>query len=103
LHVGRITAVAGGYTGVVPETIQVEIPRRGLGDELAHALQAHGLRAELFDSGDSCTLAIGFADGEQERLIAAATSAIESWLSDRMLPLVVQRANGGCVVRPPGD
>jgi hypothetical protein len=27
----------------------------------------------------------------------------EAYLSDRMLPFVVQRANGGAVVRPPAD
>jgi len=29
--------------------------------------------------------------------------AIEAYLSDRMLPLVVQRGDGGVIVRPPSD
>jgi hypothetical protein len=36
-------------------------------------------------------------------LLAGAIHAIEVYLSDRNLPLVVQRADGGAVVRPPGD
>ena len=40
---------------------------------------------------------------KRERLITSATHAIEAYLADRLLPLVVQRANGGCVVRPPAD
>ena len=37
------------------------------------------------------------------RLVVDAIHAIEAFLSDRMLPLVVQRADGGAVVRPPSD
>jgi hypothetical protein len=36
-------------------------------------------------------------------LIAGSIHAIEAYLSDRMLPFVVQRADGGVVVRPPSD
>jgi hypothetical protein len=46
---------------------------------------------------------VTWADDERERLIAGAIHAIEAYLSDRMLPFVVQRANGGAVVRPPSD
>jgi hypothetical protein len=46
---------------------------------------------------------VTWVDDERERLIAGAIHAIEAYLSDRMLPLVVQRANGGAVVRPVGD
>jgi hypothetical protein len=85
------------------QTIDIEVPRQGLGSGLTEALAAHGLQAEIVEDGDTCTLVVGFVDGEAERLITSATHAIEAYLADRMLPLVVQRANGGCVVRPPSD
>ncbi len=85
------------------ETITVEVPRRGIGSDLTEALAQHGLRAEILDGEDICELRIEFADDERERLIAGAVHAIEAYLSDRMLPLVVQRADGGAVVRPPSD
>jgi hypothetical protein len=85
------------------QTIDIEVPRSGLGSDLTEALAAHGLRAEIVEDGDACTLVVGFLDDEVERLIASATHAIEAYLADRLLPLVVQRGNGGCVVRPPAD
>jgi len=85
------------------ETIEIDVPRRGLGSDLTEALAAHGLRAEVVDGGDRCALHVQFASDERERLLADAVHAIEAYLSDRMLPLVVQRANGGAVVRPPAD
>jgi hypothetical protein len=85
------------------QTIDIEVPRRGIGSDLTEALAAYGLSAEIVDDGDACKLVVGFVDAERERLITSATHAIEAYLADRELPLVVQRANGGCVVRPPGD
>jgi hypothetical protein len=85
------------------ETIKVDVPRRGIGSDLTEALAAYGLHAEIVESGDACELRVTWADDERERLIAGAIHAIEAYLSERMLPLVVQRANGGAVVRPPGD
>jgi hypothetical protein len=87
----------------VAETIHIDVPRRGIGSDLTEALAAHGLHAEVVDSEDACALHVRFASEEKERLIDGAIRAIESYLSDRMLPLVVQRANGGAVVRPPSD
>jgi hypothetical protein len=87
----------------MPETIEIEVPRRGIGSDLTEALAAHGLRAEIREDGDAVTLHVRFADDEHERLVAAATHAIETHLADRMLPLVVQRADGRCIVRPPAD
>jgi hypothetical protein len=87
----------------VAETIQIDVPRRGIGSDLTEALAAHGLHAELVDEDESCALHVRFAAGERDRLIDGAIHAIESYLSDRLLPLVVQRADGGAVVRPPGD
>jgi hypothetical protein len=85
------------------ETIKVDVPRRGIGSDLTEALAAHGLHAELVDSGDACELHVTWAGDEHERLVARVVHAIETYLADRMLPLVVQRANGGAVVRPPAD
>ena len=87
----------------VAETIEIDVPRRGIGSDLTEALAAHGLTAELVDSGERCALHVKFASDERERLIDDAVHAIEAYLSDRLLPLVVQRANGGAVVRPPAD
>jgi hypothetical protein len=85
------------------ETIQIEVPRRGIGSDLTEALGAHGLRAEIVESDDAWSLQVSFAENERERLIVEATQAIEAYLSERMLPLVVQRGNGGCIVRPPAE
>ena len=87
----------------VAETIEIDVPRRGIGSDLTEALAAHGLTAELVDSDDGCALRVQFATDERERLIDDAIHAIEAYFSERMLPLVVQRANGGAVVRPPAD
>jgi hypothetical protein len=87
----------------VAETIQIDVPRRGIGSDLTETLAAHGLHAEVIESDERCALHVRFASDEGERLLAGAIHAIEAYLSDRMLPLVVQRANGGAVVRPPGD
>ena len=85
------------------ETIEIDVPRRGIGSDLTEALAAHGLTAEVVDSDEGCALHVQFASEERERLIDDAVHAIEAYLSDRLLPLVVQRANGGAVVRPPAD
>jgi hypothetical protein len=85
------------------ETIRIDVPRQGLGDELSRALATHGLAAEIVDADDHCSLRVRFAQAEHDRLLADAIGAIETYLSERMLPLVVQRADGGAVVRPPGD
>ncbi len=87
----------------MPETIQIDVPRRGIGRDLTEALAAHGLHAEVLDADDRCALRVRFAEDEHERLLADAVEAIESYLSERMLPLIVQRGNGGAVVRPPSD
>ena len=85
------------------ETIQIDVPRRGIGSDLTEALGAYGLHAEVIESEERCALRVRFASDERERLLDGAIHAIEAYLSDRMLPLVVQRANGGAVVRPVGD
>jgi hypothetical protein len=87
----------------MPETITVDVPRRGIGSDLTEALAAYGLHAEIVESAEAFELHVTWADDERERLIAGAVHAIEAYLSDRMLPFVVQRANGGVVVRPPAD
>jgi hypothetical protein len=85
------------------ETIEIDIPRRGIGSDLSEALAAHGLEAEVVDSDERCALRVRFSAAEHDRLVDSAVHAIEAYLADRMVPLVVQRANGGAVVRPPGD
>ena len=85
------------------KTIEIEVPRRGIGSDLTEVLAGYGLRAEIVEDGDACKLVVSFAESELERLVVGATHAIEAYLSDRMLPLVVQRADGGVVVRPAAD
>jgi hypothetical protein len=85
------------------ETIKVVVPRRSIGSDLSEALSARGLQAKVVEGDSGCALHVSFGDGERERLVAEATHAIESYLSEQMLPLVVHRADGGCVVRPPAD
>ena len=87
----------------MPETIKVDVPRRGIGSDLTEALAAYGLHADIVDTDDACELHVTWAGDERERLIAGAIHAVEAYLSERMLPFVVQRANGGAVVRPPAD
>jgi hypothetical protein len=85
------------------ETIQIDVPRRGIGSDLTEALAAYGLHAEIIDGDETCALEVRFVADERERLLTDAIHAVEAYLSERMLPLVVQRANGGAVVRPPAD
>ena len=85
------------------ETIEIDVPGPTLVGELTGALGARGLQAELLEDGDRCALRVGFVRTEQDRLVGEVTRAIEAWLAERRLPLVVQPANGGCVLRPPGD
>ena len=85
------------------ETIEIDLPRRGIGRDLREVLASHGFHAEMVDEGERCALRVRFAADERDRLVDGAVHAIEAFLSERMLPLVVQRANGGAVVRPPGD
>ena len=87
----------------VAETIEIDVPRRGIGSDLTDALASRGLVAEIVDSEHRCALQVRFADDERERLLDDAIRAIEAYCSDRMLPFVVQRANGGAVVRTPAD
>ncbi len=85
------------------ETITVDVPRMSVGNDLTNALASHGLHAELVETEHECALRVRFADDEHERLREAATHAIEAFLAEQSLPLVVQRSDGGAVVRPPGD
>ena len=85
------------------KSIDIDIPRRALGSDLMDALASHGLQAEVVDTEERCALHVSFATGERERLVDQAVHAIEAYLSEQMLPLVVQRADGSVVVRPPGD
>jgi hypothetical protein len=84
---------------ITATSITVAFPRPGLEEELLAQLTGHGLLAERAEDGE---LRVRFAD-ERERLLADVTHAIEGWLAARELPLVVERGDGGCVLRPPGD
>ena len=97
------TRVSRELNPAVAETIEIDVPRRGIGSDLTEAFASRGLSAELVDSDEGCALHVRFASDERERLLDDAISAIEAYCSDRMLPFVVQRANGGAVVRPPAD
>ena len=50
------------------ETIQIDIPRRGLGSDLTEALAAHGLLGEVVESDERCALHVSFASDEHDRL-----------------------------------
>ena len=85
------------------ETIRVDVPPRSVGNDLTDALAARGLQAEFIEDGDDRGLHVRFAQGEHERLVTEAMLAIEAYLSDHMLPFVVERSDGSFVVRPPSD
>ena len=88
----------------MPETIEIEVPRSGIGSDLTQALAAQGLRAEILEDGDAYKLRVSFSTDEHERLVRNAAHAIETYLADRRLPLVVQLdERRGVVVRPPSD
>ena len=57
----------------------------------------------MIEDDDQCRLEVRYATDEQERLLGDVAHAIEGWLGEQELPLVVERADGGCVVRPPAD
>jgi hypothetical protein len=85
------------------EAIRVEVPRRGIGSDLTEVFARHGLSAELVEDGDDVSLRVSFVAGEHDRLVAEAIRAIEGYLAEKLIPLVVQPANGGVVVRPASD
>ena len=85
------------------DSVHVEVPRRELGDDLAASLGANGLEARVIEGGDQCRLEVRYANDEQERLLGDVAHAIEGWLGEQELPLVVERTDGACVVRPPAD
>lgn len=85
------------------ETIQVDVPRKGIGDDLAETLRGAGLVAEVRDEGEHCAIHVSYADDERSRLVTHVAHVVESWLGEQMLPLVVERDNGGVAVRPPAE
>jgi hypothetical protein len=85
------------------ESVHVELPRREFGDDLAKTLEAHGFDAEVVDADDRYELHVSYAADEKERLLGDVANVIETWLGDRMMPLVVERADGHCVLRPPAE
>jgi hypothetical protein len=85
------------------ESVHVELPRKEFGEDLVETLQAQGFRAEVLDGEDRYELEVSYAAAEKERLLGDVANAIESWLGDRMMPLVVERADGHYVLRPPAE
>ena len=85
------------------DAVHVDLPRRELGDELVASLEARGLEAQVIEGGDQCRLEVRYAADERERLLGDVAHAIEGWLGEQELPLVVERSDGGCVVRPQAD
>ena len=85
------------------EIVHVTLPRRELGETLAADLGERGFAAELVENDDACGLDVRFALDERERLTDAVAQAVESWVGDNMLPLIVDRVDGACVVRPPAE
>lgn len=85
------------------ETVHVGLPRKEFGEDLARTLAAHGFDAEIVDGDDRYELQVSYAVDEQERLLGDVANVIESWLGDRMMPLVVERTDGHCVLRPPAE
>jgi hypothetical protein len=49
----------------VAETIEIDVPRRGIGSDLTEALAAHGLTAEMVDTEERCALHVRFAADER--------------------------------------
>jgi hypothetical protein len=87
----------------VAETINVVLPRKGFGDQLAASLAEQGLDADVVEDDDRCELRVRYADDEAARLAGDVARAIETWLGENEMPLVLERSDGGCVVRPPAD
>ena len=85
------------------EIVHVALPRRELGETLAADLGERGFDAQVVDRDDACGLEVRFALDERERLADAVARAVESWVGDNMLPLVVERVDGTCIVRPPAE
>jgi hypothetical protein len=85
------------------ETVHVELPRKGFGEELARTLSAHGLHTEIVDAEDRYELHVTYAEDERERLLGEVANTIEAWLGEQMMPLVVERVDGACILRPPAE
>ncbi|HLM35943.1 MAG TPA: hypothetical protein VK278_09200 [Gaiellaceae bacterium] len=85
------------------EIIHITLPRRELGETLAADLGDRGFAAELVEEDDACGLDVRFALDERARLGDAVARAVESWVGDNMLPLIVERVDGACIVRPPAE
>jgi hypothetical protein len=86
------------------ESVHVELPRKGFGEDLARTLEAAGFRAEVVEDDDRCELHVSYEVDERERLLGDVANTIESWLGDRMMPMVVEQSDGRCIVlRPPAE
>jgi hypothetical protein len=82
-------------------SVRLEVPPQGVRDELTAALAERGLHVEVVAEGEQVELEVSYATDERERLLGDVASALEGWLADQKLPLVVERSDGTCLVRPP--
>lgn len=85
-------------------TLAVEVAAPGACAGLVESLAARGLRGTMADEGDRCVLRVAYAVDPAERLHREVRDALEGWLSDRDLPLVLAAGEGdGYVLRPAAD
>lgn len=85
-------------------TIHVEIANSCDGAQLLEFLEGHGLAGSVVDADDHCELEIRSAVDPDERLRRDFESALDAWLAAHGSPLVpAAYADGGYVLRPPGD
>lgn len=85
----------------MPRTIQVDLTRTVDRADLVEALAAWGLEGEPLELGDHLALRVRAASGDPLRL-GEFSHLLESWVSERGLPLVPMRVGDeSFVVRPP--
>lgn len=69
---------------------------------LLELLGAHDLEARL--GGDASEIEVGFADEDEERVLAEVSDALDEWLADCGLPFVPQQVGRrSYVIRPPAE
>lgn len=69
---------------------------------LLETLSAHDLVARL--GGDESEIEVGFAEEDEERVLAEVSDALDEWLAECGLPFVPQQVGRRAyVVRPPAE
>ena len=77
------------------KSIQVEVPRRGIGSDLTEALAEHGLDAAIREDGEGCVLSIaawnmGLPSGEELMYRSVAAVRVPA-LFDELWALLLRR------------